>query len=548
MKKFRNVILYALAMMLGVYAAPGTAAPQKVFSLSMSSIATPAGESGTWAQALYTNETPNGNSVINSVILSAPTPAMTITKVLTPQGGTAVVAGDGSSVSVAIMPGINAGGNTWYIWVKVAQAPPGSSCAAYTFGAQAFTGNSFGGTPFTLVPSSHGGSPTLGVETNCILRFVVGRQPNDAMVSPTVITSTKFNEAPANQFVQVELVDTSNVRAIGFDGSTVTLSQSGGTGAGAVLGNTANLSGGVSTFSSLSINAAGTYTLTASISVPGIAASSPSGLFNIVAPTGVLNCAPNAPYKFGNAQAGGQRSTYNKDGSPCVVVNYIFTNAIALSNSVFLTWDTGLQPNAAFSYSATWQPEAVDPSTGMPLTTHRTGVAFTFNPDGSPIWNFGVACTSSQLPTPYGTLKNAIDNSVSTTTVTITAAAGVNLPTGAGVSFPIVMGPPATGSTTLERLQVTAWVSGTAAESTYTVARAQGGTPIAAHAAGAAVMSTPLPFDPNPTLVHGGANPFFGLQVPVCIWDEGWISVGPGMVQFTTSVFDLGDAGLSRSP
>ena len=89
-----------------------------------------------------------------------------------------------------------------------------------------------------------------------------------------------------------------------------------------------------------------------------------------------------------------------------------------------------------------------------------------------------------------------------------------------------------------ERMTVTALQTGTS----WTVLRHVGGTTQTTHSAGAAVMSTPLPIDRNPFMPDGHTvNPYQNQQAHMCIRYEGFMAAGPGRVQFTTSVFDIGD-------
>jgi hypothetical protein len=98
-----------------------------------------------------------------------------------------------------------------------------------------------------------------------------------------------------------------------------------------------------------------------------------------------------------------------------------------------------------------------------------------------------------------------------------------------------------------ERMMVQS-VSGT----TFTLvtgSRGAGGTTAAAHGTGAPVMSTPLPIDNNPYMAPPAPantpNPYLGKQAQMCIQMEGFMSYSPGMVQFMTNIFDIGDGWVS---
>src|SRR5215471_4708227 len=137
----RKVIVTGLTMLLMALAWPAFAQPQKIFSLQISATGT------LQYQALFKNETPNGNSTINSVILTAPAGTVIIGAV--PQNGAPTITGlNTNTINVANMPGIKAGGNTWFLTITLSAASP--PCIAWN--ARAFTGNAFGGTEFGLLP------------------------------------------------------------------------------------------------------------------------------------------------------------------------------------------------------------------------------------------------------------------------------------------------------------------------------------------------------------------------------------------------------------
>lgn len=238
---------------------------------------------------------------------------------------------------------------------------------------------------------------------------------------------------------------------------------------------------------------------------------------------------------------------WNKDGSPCNKVDYHFsvdtTNFIAN-----LQWDTGLQPNAAFSWDVLWAPEDVD-STGW--LVRRPKLAWTTDPVSGQPTNIinGVACLSAIPPTPYGLLASAISDTATTvtldTTTTISTQGPAKTTLPASAPFPIVIN--------TERMQVTAISGGPTY--TLTVLRGQGGTLAVPHATSTTttttwpttVMSTPLPIDPNPLLADNSSpNPYYMKQDHMCVWDQGWTASGINpqgvqQVRSSVSVFDVGD-------
>ncbi len=68
MKTMRTTILGFLAAMLMVFALPSSAAPEKIFSLNMTPTNVAAG-AGVSLTATLRNETPSGNSSINSAVI-----------------------------------------------------------------------------------------------------------------------------------------------------------------------------------------------------------------------------------------------------------------------------------------------------------------------------------------------------------------------------------------------------------------------------------------------------------------------------------------------
>ena len=530
MNNMRKLLCLVMVMGLAVFALPSTAqSPQKIFSLKMDTVpsggSVTAGATGVVLSATFRNETPNGNSSINSTILTVPA-GITVTATSFPNGGH-VDHQAGQNIYLNGFPGIGSGGQTWSfnLTVNVANSP---GCAGYTFQAQAFTGNSFGGQPFAYLASLS--QPSIGVTNACALRFVPGRTPTGAIVN-AIITSTA--DDPSGPSVQVEEYDsTTNARVTSFTGSvSLTEFAFAGSGTGALSGGGAVAAvAGVATFPSLNISATGDYMLQAS---SGALSSSPSPQFTIFG--GELFCGDSLALAFTNPNnlsntapgyAAGSRGANNKDGSTCIKVDYTFTNTILIDDTVHLKWDTNVQPNAAFIYTMNSRLKPVD---GDGWTARRPNVAWLESPPGTPIFVPGLACLSPGLPAPYGTLTAAIND---TTQTSITVNATATLP---GTPFPIVIG--------TERLQVSA-VSG----STWTVARGQGGTTAATHFANAPVMSTPLPLIPNdPAFIAPYA---VGAQAHMCIASRGWVSSGLDasgnpVVEYFTTVIDIGDGWTS---
>jgi trimeric autotransporter adhesin len=359
-----------------------------------------------------------------------------------------------------------------------------------------------------------------------------GIQPNTTL-SGALITSTPYNN-PAGSFVSVKLLLDGSLTS-SFDGTTVTIDTMGGSCVDPSSGVSATVVGGVATFSQLKtlMSSPSSCTLTASVlTIYPQFGSVSSNSFSVTPSNGTLVCQGQqgtSTFKDGPGTIAGNRGASNKDGSTCVAVVYGVTGLVSNTDKVVsLKWDTALQPYAAFSYMVTWNPTPVDPTTGMPPTSRRTKVAWDVDAMNNPQYVYGVGCLSPNLPASYGTVTASVGQSDTTISASLAG-------TPSSLPFPIVIG--------TERMSVTG-VSG----STFTVSRGDGGTGATSHPAGAAVMSTPLPIDNNPTMAPPNAstpNPYLGKQAHMCIQFEGFMTVSPGFVQFKTNIFDIGDGLVS---
>jgi hypothetical protein len=228
----------------------------------------------------------------------------------------------------------------------------------------------------------------------------------------------------------------------------------------------------------------------------------------------------------------GFRGQFNDDGvsgSLCAAVRYDVTNTITSNSTVRVNWETDIDPNAVFLYKATWKLQI--------SKKLRPEVAWIADTSGNPIFVAGQDCLKiggeARLPAPYGILANAVtvdDSSLSVNTSSAVQA----FPS---VPFPIVIGS-VSGN---ERMQVTRVTKITNTLYTLDVSRAQGGTPLVAHDAGASVVSTPLP------LIAASSGPYIaGNQAQVCIADHSSKSVtdpvtGRQATQYFTTIIDVGD-------
>jgi hypothetical protein len=464
----------------------------------------------TTATATLKNESAAGGPTLTALTLVSPSGAITITST-NPVTGLSLAPGASTPVTVSVTAPCGAAGGVW-----------GASATG--------TGGSMG-LSNTL--------PTVTVN-NCTLAYTPA--PASAIqsgkkIEDPVVGLTAYNGAGG--------VLTSWNGSTTWSTSDSSVTVNGGNPVG---------SNGAFTYPDLTVTGATgkTFTLTAMANGTGTSASVTSSLLKIF--PGVLFCGDNMDPSMTNPGGGsfgspgyaaGKRWD-NKDGSPCLLVGYSFTNTILTNNSTSLTWDTSTQPNAVFDYTVFWRPEFVDPATGLPK--RRVKVAWEVDGSSNPIYVWGNACLSKDPPSVYTTLAVAIPDAV-TTAVTVNANAGT-----LAVPFPVVVG--------TERMTVTSVGGGT----NWTVVRGAGGTTAATHPVSAKVMTTPLPIDPNATKPSGGANPYLGKQDRMCIWDEEFQSAVPSgstlydcsatspgysatspvaCVIRKTSVFDIGDGFMT---
>ena len=524
MRVIRATIWWLGALLFAAFALPGYAAsPQKIFSISMAPQVLSGGSVS--LQATIKNESPNGNSTINSLTIALPS-GYTIDSTVTPTTNwigqiTTTAASISMSNLTPLKPQVS------FVLTFQAIAPSATSgCQQSTWNAQAWTGSSFAGDTFAqLFPPNTTAQPYTSVASSESLAF--SQQPSNVVegsaISPAVAVSLSTSCGPVD--------------------GTVTLSAGSCTVAsGCLSGNTSTSSHGSASFSILKIGTPGTYTLTASSPGFSTVASLPFTVF-----AGTLACSPstNPPSTFESVPTGvgktdpgyaaGYRGMYNKNGDGCVVVPYTFTNTILNDDTVQLAWDTVLQPYATFVYTMNWRLRSVDSTGWSEVRPYVAWESDKYTISG-PVYVPGLACLSASLPAPYGTLAADI-GSVANADTQISITTTATLPP---FPFPIDVG--------TERMEVTGAGS---SPGTYTVVRQTGRTLIAAHLAGAQVMSTPLPIDPNPYLptqlyAANTDNPYWGAQAHMCIVSQQWTSAGNdgngnAQVMPSTTVFDIGD-------
>jgi hypothetical protein len=244
MRKVRGVLVagVVIALTLGITAIPGSAAPEKIFSLQApGSVPT-----GTQSISLkLANETPSGNSSINSLKITV-SGGVTINSASAPSGQVTTTP-TGIAIS-NISPIKNK--QSYTITANVTATAAGCSGSA-TWDTQSWTGSSFSGDTFRLLRTEinpNTGTPysnlTTAITRSCSLRF-----------NPAPVDSRTGTDIP----VTVQIVSGSVV-VTGFTG-TITLSATpsiSGTGSAAITNGTASAD------FTLNGSAIGSYTATAS--------------------------------------------------------------------------------------------------------------------------------------------------------------------------------------------------------------------------------------------------------------------------------------------
>lgn len=551
MNGLRKLLGFLILCMATVALSANAAPPSKKFSIDLSPAFVAPGS--VTLNATIKNETPNGNSSINSLVLTIPAGyALSGSPSANWDGQISV---SGQSVSMSNMSPLKPLQSFVLTLPLTVQAS--STCASSTWIAQAWTGSSFSGDSFRQVfappDTQFPVNSTTQVASDLASAFSV-EPPSSVTLGQAIPVSVKLSAC-----------------GVGVSGTLVTLSVPGCTGA-CLTGTTSGTTdaNGVASFS-LAVNTLGTYHVVATAANFPQATSDPFTVYD-----GVLDCGQDFAGSFANpanvapdqpGYSAGSRGNYNKDGSTCVLVPYTFTNNILTApfDQVHLSWDTTLQPNAAFIYTLNWRlrpVEATSPLTGWTIAP-RPQVAWLTDGAGNPIFVPGLACASSSLPAPYGTLVAAID--ANATQVTISGIApnpaspyAVPVPGAPAVPappFPIVIADTVGGApgTATERMTATSIVgspvqSGGTYTITYTVTRggvSEGMSAPAPHGAGYRVMSTPLPIIPHDATTFP-APYTVDTQAHMCIAEHGFNSFAIGadgvtrLLYFTT-VIDIGD-------
>jgi hypothetical protein len=573
MNGIRNLLFVVIALAVVGTGPAHAASPTKKFSIDMSPSIVASGD--TTLYATIKNETPNGNSSINSLKLSLPAGyQLRAVPSIAPYLGqvTPATAADAATATQVTVSNMSPLKPLQSFTITLPVTITATNCASSPWTAQAWTGSSFSGDTFIQVYSPPATqfpvNSSTTVSNDQALSFVM--PPTNVTIGQVLPVSVKASAC-----------------STGVSGAAVTITVSNCTSASGCLTGTTTVGtngSGVAAFS-LGITQPGNYTMTASS--PGY----PPVNANFTVYEGTLNCGDSLDSSFANPnnvapdQPGystGFRGTYNKDGTMCVLVPYTFTNTILTDDTVHLSWDASVQASPAFMYSLNWRPrmvESADPNKGWSLAM-RPQVAWLADGSGNPIYVPGLACVSGKLPAPYGTLQTAIDDTVTQITVTgipankadpklavqyaVPMVGAPALPTdsnGSILPFPIVVGA-AVGSqtsTATERMTVLSVVPGSQTPpttagytGTYTMTfnvrrgtDTEGGATKVAHAAGSQVMSTPLPIIPDDA-ANFPAPYQVKKQANMCIAEHGFQSFtldanGNTQVMYFSTVIDIGD-------
>lgn len=226
--------------------------------------------------------------------------------------------------------------------------------------------------------------------------------------------------------------------------------------------------------------------------------------------TSSLNSVAGSP-----AYVSGLRGFYDKNGAACTTIGYTVTNTIPSNKTVHFeypsasSFNPSTDPAAAFLYTLNF---------GTPVALTLAW----FTDSNGPVFVAGQQCLTTQmannLPAPYGSLGQNVSATKKQIPVNVTVAPTIPLP------FPIVVD--------TERMLVTS-----ISTNNWTVQRGQGGTTAAPHAAGAPVMSTPLPILTGPfTQAQSSAGYKVGNQAQMCI-------AAPDISQGSSSSYNVIDIG-----
>ena len=433
MNIMRKAMSFVMAMAVAAFALPGMAAgPAKQFSINVTKGAVVApGISEFWLE--IRNETPNGNSTINSMKVTLPgsltiknSPPTYLAASTSPASGQVAAPEGAAEIAISNMYPLKPQQTlTLKFWANTNTA---ATCTGLHWSAQAWTGSSFNGDTFTQL------TPAQVLAATNPPRTIVSSTAiaTDAALKFGSITSVVVGEA-----FSVTVNQTSACASITLPPVSVTLS-----GTPDFTRGTETTSGGSHTFTDNAFGSTGPATLTASATGYASAVmeltvfdgtlgcvSTPFNAIKLLNPTDPTFNSGNSFDQFAAAAEGlsgylfGARGpTDSKSDSGCTLINYSVTNRINTTSSqdpvgntvpagyYSFTFDSG-DPDDPKSpvvgIVATFRPEWGDPATGLPA--HKTLICNVelptlcttdpYDEDGevqSP-WKPAVACLSTSV-------------------------------------------------------------------------------------------------------------------------------------------------------
>src|SRR5258705_8852838 len=141
MNNLRKIVGFLMVLMLAVFAMPSLAAPTKIYSINVSALGTAP------VQVTLKNETPNGNSTINSFVIKPPS-GVTLSVASPSSSASATVSlhSDGN-IYVNGFDGLKSGTQTpktITIFLNATYGSAGPTCSTgYKWTASVYSGNSF---------------------------------------------------------------------------------------------------------------------------------------------------------------------------------------------------------------------------------------------------------------------------------------------------------------------------------------------------------------------------------------------------------------------
>ena len=282
------------ALAAAAFAFPATAA--KIYSLNMSPSSVTAGTPTTMT-ATFKNETPNGNSTINSLSLTAPS-GLTISSASSPNGTATVVSG-GRTVNVTNMFPVSP--NQTVALTLTVTSTPSCSASSGTWSSAAFEGSSLTGQQFGLVAADSSLTTTIA-SSGCTYSLTASPAAVNAGAStPLTLILTNTSSASAASISSLTLTappgftitGASGSGSVAFTGTTVTV-----TGIAVTPGSPYTLSVTVST--AASCTGSGPVAWTSAVAPAGYTGSNPSTAINAQACsmtiTGPTSAASGTPF------------------------------------------------------------------------------------------------------------------------------------------------------------------------------------------------------------------------------------------------------------